>query len=126
MRFLVMGHCLFRGTRHEETCSFQRHRAGVCIPRGVITSLFVAWWLRRTSLTERQRFFRNPDLRSLLRHIRTRASRQQNAWLFGHHGVIQALMRIHQAARSLCPIVLRPCTNQNAEHCTLAPEDRGQ
>ena len=103
VRFLLVGHHLFQGTRHERTCDYQN------------TSQFLAWWLCNTPLAERNRFFRSPDIPVLLRSIRHRTSLNQHSWLHGHHGLLHAIQRIYKEVRSINPSVLRPCQDHNSD-----------
>jgi hypothetical protein len=97
MRFLLVGHNHFFATRHESAC---HHRA---------TSPFLAWWLKRTTIKERSRFFQKPNIPALLRYIRQHTSPLRHPWLHGHSGAIHTLRRIHNALRKHYPAVLRPC-----------------
>ena len=51
IRFLLVGHCVFLGSRHESFCCYQS------------TSRFHAFRLRRTTPMERKRFFTSPDVK---------------------------------------------------------------
>jgi hypothetical protein len=102
LRFFLVGHDHFRGGRHEATCHYDR------------TSQFLAWWLRSTSLKDRMRFFRCPDVPRLLRAAHQNTSRTRNPWLYGHAGLLHAVRRIHQALKTARPAVLRPCFDHTA------------
>ena len=101
-RFLLVGHNHFAGTRYEGTCHYN------------VTSRFLAWWLCRTTVTERCRFFKNPNVTSLLRRIRRHTSAARHSWLHGHSGAIHSLRRVHIAIKKHYPLVLRPCSDQTS------------
>ena len=97
MRFLLVGHTIHLGTKHEQLCAHKQ------------TSVFLAWWLRGTSIMQRKRFFRDPDILSLLRTLRLETSQARHPWLHGHSGLLQTLIRIRREVKQQHPIVLRPC-----------------
>ena len=96
-RFLLVGHNVFLGTRHERLCSIDN------------TSRFLGWWLSCTSMQDRHRFFLRPQLSRLLQHVRRKTSHARHAWLHGHHGMIHVLYRMHREVGKQHPMVLRPC-----------------
>ena len=100
IRFLLVGHCIFLGSRQQPICCYQN------------TGRFHEFWLRRTTPMEQRRFFSNPDVKQLVRHLRLHVNRQHHSWLHGHHGSLNALLHIYRAVRKQHPVVLRPCGDE--------------
>ena len=119
-RFLVVGHCLFRGARHEQLCATAHTDRFLSFAAfSQEGSNHLSWWLRSTIITQRTKFFRNPNVMTLVRHVRNssrfhamrdlyalHASRTNHPWLFGPWGMLQSLVRMHHTIKGVHPIVL--------------------
>ena len=68
-RFLLTGHSLLCGTRHEDSGHIRA------------TSRFLRWWFRTTPTQERTAFFANPDVRAVYRRMR-----REHAFAYGWGG----------------------------------------
>ena len=97
-RFLLTGHAILCGTRHEDSGHVRA------------TSRFLRWWFRGTPHAARAAFFADPDVRRVCRELRRAMPAAR-----GRFGMAQGLLRVWAAVRTSHPLVLRPCPESHGE-----------